>query len=317
MELRPLGFGEIFDRAITLYIRNFLPFAAIVGVMIVPLAILEYIYDVANQPQMDAIFRVFTHLGNATADQLPPSAFNSPGSVAVLLLMLFVTYAIWPFALNAVAIGVARLYRNRPVEFRACYAAVLHRWLAIIGIIAMELLIVVGWYVVVFIVVMLFVVVLTYFTAAMGGAAAGAAVAFGVLLGVIALFVLMASLAPLMISLTFAMYSAVIEERPVMQSIVLGFSRVFNRAEFWRSVLFAIAIFAVLLGASAIFSFVALVAAFAHLPLLEVAIDSVSRAVIAPFAVVLLAIYYFDVRIRREAFDVETGLERLVAAQPA
>jgi hypothetical protein len=311
MELRPLGFGEIFDRAITLYIRNFLPFAAIVGVMIVPLAILEYIYDVANQPQMDAILRVFTHLGNAQAEQVPPSAFNSPGALATLLLMLFVTYAIWPFALNAVAIGVARLYRDRPVEFRACYEAVLRRWLAIVGIIAMDLLIVLGWYVVVFIVVMIFVGVLSYFAAAAAGA-----VAFG-LLGVIVLFALLASLAPLMISLTFAMYSTVIEERPVMQSIGLGFSRVFNRAEFWRSVLFAMAIFAVMLGASAIFSFVALVAAFAHLPLLEVAIDSISRAAVAPFAVVLLAIYYFDVRIRREAFDVESGLDRLAAVQPA
>ena len=33
MELRPLGFGEIFDRAVTLYIRNFVPFAAIVMVV--------------------------------------------------------------------------------------------------------------------------------------------------------------------------------------------------------------------------------------------------------------------------------------------
>jgi hypothetical protein len=33
--------------------------------------------------------------------------------------------------------------------------------------------------------------------------------------------------------------------------------------------------------------------------------------------VILLAIYYFDVRIRREAFDLEASLERLTAAQPA
>jgi hypothetical protein len=32
---------------------------------------------------------------------------------------------------------------------------------------------------------------------------------------------------------------------------------------------------------------------------------------------VLLAIYYFDVRIRREAFDLETSLDHLTGAQPA
>jgi hypothetical protein len=32
---------------------------------------------------------------------------------------------------------------------------------------------------------------------------------------------------------------------------------------------------------------------------------------------VLLAVYYFDVRIRREGFDLEAGLERLVESAPA
>ena len=61
MELRPLGFGEIFDRAITLYIRNFVPFAAIVMVLVVPLAILQYFLDLSSQPQLDALVRIFTH----------------------------------------------------------------------------------------------------------------------------------------------------------------------------------------------------------------------------------------------------------------
>ena len=98
---------------------------------------------------------------------------------------------------------------------------------------------------------------------------------------------------------------------------MLGFSRVFNRDEFWRALLFALAVFAVMLAGSTIFGFIGLVAAYAHLPLLQALIESLARAVITPFAVVLLAIYYFDVRIRREAFDLETSLERLTAAQPA
>jgi hypothetical protein len=58
-------------------------------------------------------------------------------------------------------------------------------------------------------------------------------------------------------------------------------------------------------------------AAFAHLPSVEAIVESLGRAIVAPFGVVLLAIYYFDVRIRREAFDLEASLERLTAAQPA
>ena len=44
---------------------------------------------------------------------------------------------------------------------------------------------------------------------------------------------------------------------------------------------------------------------------------SIFRAAITPFSIVLLAVYYFDVRIRREGFDLEAGLERLVESAPA
>ncbi|MFZ0030492.1 MAG: hypothetical protein WAK84_01295, partial [Candidatus Cybelea sp.] len=111
--------------------------------------------------------------------------------------------------------------------------------------------------------------------------------------------------------------STVIERRPVIESLGLGFERIFNRAEFWRALLFSLAAFAVMLAGSTIFGFIGLIAAVAHLPLLQALIESLARAVITPFAVVLLAIYYFDVRIRREAFDLETSLERLTAAAPA
>lgn len=310
MELRPLAFGEIFDRAVTLYIRNFLPFAAIVAVLIVPLAILQYVLDLSSQPEFDAMLRILIHPKLASTTPIP-SIFNSPLTIAVFAVLLFATYAVWPFALNAVAVGVARLYRNRPVEFRACYEIVLRRWLQVVAMIGIDLLILLCWYVIVFIVVMIFAGILSYFAFGVG------AVFVGVLIGLIGFLVLLPSLAPILVSLTFAMYSTVIERRPVIESLGLGFERIFNRAEFWRALLFSLAAFAVMLAGSTIFGFIGLIAAVAHLPLLQALIESLARAVITPFAVVLLAVYYFDVRIRREAFDLETSLERLTAAAPA
>jgi hypothetical protein len=310
MELRPLGFGEIFDRAITLYIRNFLPFAAIVAVLIVPLAILQYVLDLSSQPEFDAMLRILMHPKLAPTTPIP-SIFTSPLTIVAFALLIFATYAVWPFALNAVAVGVARVYRSRPVEFRACYEIVLRRWLQIAAMIGIDLLILLCWYVVVFMLVVIFAAVLSFF-------ALGAGPVFvGVLIGLIGFLVLLPSLAPILVVLTFAMYSTVIERRPVIESVGLGFERVFNRAEFWRAVLFSLAAFAVMLAGSTIFGFIGIIAALAHLPLLQALIESLARAVITPFAVVLLAIYYFDVRIRREAFDLETSLERLTAAQPA
>ena len=311
MELRPLGFGEIFDRAITLYIRNFVPFAAIVMVLVVPLAILQYFVDLSSQPQLDALVRVFTHPERIRTEHMPPT-FNSPASVGIFIALLLLTYAAWPFALNAVAVGVARLYRNLPVEFRICYEIAFRRWRQIMGMIGISLLVFAGWDVVVS-------GVAVILSLAIGLFLTLTPVAFWISFAValIVILALLPSLAPLVVALTFSMYAAVIEERGVVESVVLGFSRVFNRSEFWRSLLFSIAICAVIVGGSAVFGMIGLVAAFAHLPLLQAIIESLARAVIAPFGVVLLAVYYFDVRIRREGFDLETSLARLTGATVA
>ncbi len=312
MELRPLGFGEIFDRAVTLYIRNFVPFASIVMVLIVPLGILQYVLDRSAQPSFDAILQAFEHPGRTLPDKIP-SMFDSPLSIAVFVAMILVTYALWPFAMNAVAVGVAALYRGKPVEFRSCYEVALRRWLQIVGMIGVSFLVVMAWYAAAIFVIVLFAFLVGVFVAV----APAAAFAVGVTIGAIGILALLPTLAPLVVSLAFSMYAVVIEERGVIESLLLGFARVFNRAEFWRSVLFAIACGAVVLGGSAVLGFLSLIAAFAHLPGLEAIIDSITRAVVTPFGVVLLAIYYFDVRIRREGYDLEASLERLTGAQPA
>lgn len=312
MELRPLGFGEIFDRAVTLYIRNFVPFVAIAMVLVLPLALLSYVLDVGSQPDFDAMIRVFENPAIARTQHLP-TIFDSPGIVAVSAIILLLSYAVWPFVLNAVAVGVGRLYRNRPVEFRACYGVVLARWPQILGVIAVELLVLMGWY----FGVVLLAVAAVLLTLSLGAALPVFAPVVG-LVAVVGIIILMLPLlAPLVVALWFAMYGVVIEERGVIESITLGFARVFNRAEFWRAMLFALAVCAIAVGASTMFSMLGMVAAIFHLPLLQTIIQALPMAIVNPFAVVIIAIYYFDVRIRREAFDLEAGLERLTAATPA
>lgn len=312
MELRPLGFGEIFDRAVTLYIRNIVPFVAIVMVLVVPLSILQYISDRISQPQFDAWWRILQHPQQASTTQIPP-VLNSPAYVVTLLAVAVIAFAAWPFALNAVAVGVARLYGGRPVEFRFCYAAVLRRWPQIFGMLGFELLIFMGWYLAT-----IAVAVVAFLIAALMGALSGAlAVAFGVAAFAVVFLVMLPLLAPLVVALSFGMYAIVIEERGAAEALSLGFARVFNRAEFWRAMLFAVATTAVIFGASMMFAGIAFLAAVVHLPGLQAIIQSIPNAIVSPFGVVLLSIYYFDVRIRREGFDLEAALDRLTAAQPA
>lgn len=308
MELRPLGFGEIFDRAITLYIRNFLPFAGIVGVFVVPLAVLQYFLDASSVPEWDQLMKVLTTGAKNPPPPIMPAFLTSPTSLTMFVLLIAVVWLLWPFALNACAVGVARLYRGRPVDFAACYRASFRRWPSVIGLLLVEFALFIGWYLAFVIVVALGIILAIAFSRV--------SIIFGVLGGIGATIFILASLltvAPLIVALTFAMNAIVIEDQPVFSAIGLGFSRVFNRQEFWRAVLFALAAGAIMLGASTLISVVVMFAMVAHLVALEVVLTSLFRAAIVPFSVILLAIYYFDVRIRREGFEIEAGLERLAS----
>ncbi|HZY98118.1 MAG TPA: hypothetical protein VFE36_00955 [Candidatus Baltobacteraceae bacterium] len=313
MELRPLGFGEIFDRAITLYIRNFVPFALIVGVIIVPLAVLQYFLDLSSVPEYDAMVKILTHPGKAPPTPVLPAFLHDPAMLTLFVVLVLVVYLLWPFALNAIAVGIARLYRGKPVDFAACYRASLQRWPAVIGLLFIELGLILAWYFS-----FLILSVLSVFAAI---AFARVSIALGVLIGIVLFVVIilaLLSIAPLVVSLTFSMYAIVIEERPVFAAVGIGFSRVFNRKEIWRALLFSIAAGAIMFGASMIVSALVMIAMVLHWVALEVLLTSLFRAAVAPFSAVLLAIYYFDVRIRREGYEIEAGLDRLASVpQPA
>lgn len=310
MELRPLGFGEIFDRAITLYVRNFIPFAGIVSVVIVPMAVLQYFYDKSVAPQFDQMFKILSH-PSAPVHQAPPAGiFSSPFTFALFIAVIGVAYLIWPFALNACAVGIARLYRNRPVEFGACYRTSLRRWAPVVGLLMLELVIFIMWY--------LAFIVLTVMMVLFATLVARGSIALGVMVGIVAFVVILAALlvlAPLFVALTFAMNAIVIEDRGVFASLATGFSRVFNRHEIWRSLLFSISAVLVLLMGSSLIGIVALVAVYYHQYMIEVVISAVFRAAVTPFSIVLMAVYYFDVRIRHEGYDLEASLDKLTGVE--
>lgn len=309
MELRPLGFGEIFDRAITLYVRNFMPFFAIVLVLIVPLAIVQYFVDSSQSVQIAEMLRILQH---PNAKIQPPALFGSPAELVTLIVVGLAFYLLWPFALDAVAVGVARLYRNRPVDFSACYRAVLPRWAAILGTLLIQLGIFIAWYLAFLITVFVCVLVAAVF--------ARAWLPLGIAGFTLAIFIVLAGiviLAPIFIALTFAMNAVVIERSGPIAAIASGFGRVFTRKEFWRALLFALATFAVLSGGSIVIAALVWVAVLLHAIAVEVIVGSLLRAAFAPFTIVLIAVYYFDVRIRREGFDLEAELERLAPPAPS
>jgi hypothetical protein len=298
MELRPRNLVEMFDLAVSLYGRNFLVLVGIVAVTAVPLALLQYPVTRMEQPQLDAAMRLLEHPVIA-ARQIPP-AFNSPGALALSIVLTLLGYLVWAFCLGAIAEGVARIYVASTIEFAACWQAVLRRWLSIVAVLSLAVLAMVVCdataVALVTIVVSLAVVIAPSSLPMMAIAA-------------MLLVLLTATLAPALLAMpcVFGFYGCTLESLGAVAALRVSFSRIFSRAEFRRSVMCATAVGTLAFGCSAVLGVFAMLG-LARWTAVYVALDAVARTLLVPFVGLVLVLYYFDVRIRHEGFDLESGL---------
>lgn len=276
MELRPLGIGEIFDRALTLYVRNFLPFLGIVAAPYAALAPLHYVASAHAEPAWDRLVAVFEHLREgAHAAALTPY-FATP-DVAMPILIGLSLFIAWPLMLGACTIGVARLYRGREVGFRSCYRESLLHWPRICGLLLL------GGFIV--------------------------AALYAVLWHILWLL----SLLPLGLVLCLAVSATVVEDRAPFVAIGSAFARVFDRRGLGRATVFLLAWIAMLFGGDVLLYAVAIPTMTMHWLLPEVLLTTLVQVVYTPILALALVVYYFDVRVRREGLDVEAGLDRLAS----
>ncbi len=298
--LRPLTIGEIFDRAVTIYVRNFVPFTLIVLTLLAPLAILQYF----------ALPSSASSLAQIAKQASDPKATVSPFTneqLALLFGVVFLAAIFAPFINNAVAVGVARLYSGDRPNYGQSFAKVFQRWLPLIGTAFVNLLILGGLYgFTVFVLMIVVIIGVTLVQPALPLAIAFFVLAGIGLLAVIPLFLM------LLIVYAFSTYATSIEDANVSRAIASGFSRVFGRKELKKSILMALAYIALEIGVLTIGLTVAVVLQMVlKLDAVQLVITTVMNAVLTAFLAILLAVYYYDVRTRTEGLDLETDLQRL------
>jgi hypothetical protein len=303
LPLRPLSIGEIFDRTVTLYVRYFGLFTLIMMVVILPLTVASY-FSTYGSGEYQQVLQQATH----------PSSTPSPIVFArlmqfesILMLVLLLQLLLLPFANTATASGVADLYRSQRPTWRQSYAAALRRWPAILGAELMTILIIGA-------------AVVTGAFAFGAIFAAGlfvvrgstaAIIVFGVLIAVFMIAWLL-SLALCVFAMGFAFISIVVEKAAVFPAITSGFARIFNRRELGRAVLVFLALTAISIGLYIVLGIVAVLAqAMTHSLVLYGILTAPISLVSSTFTALLFAVYYFDVRVRREGLDIQTQLDRL------
>lgn len=301
MKLRPLDFGGVLERAIALYASNFVRFIGIVAVTVVPVAVVQYFVLLREQPLLDATLDILQHPERLRTQHVP-TLFDSPAMLAVVIASALFGYYMLGFALGAVAAGVERLYGGDPVSFRACYEAVLRRWPSIVAVVGTAVLALVAAYVgaVLIVAIPVFAVV----------AVASSWFSSIVMLAVSAM-VLAILFALLLIGVTSAcaLCAVVVEDCAATWSLRLTFARILNRREFGRALLCAFAVGAIGLVTSTLVDTAAFVG-LSRWPAAYVALDALERVAVVPFLALVLAVYYFDVRIRHEGYDLAMALER-------
>jgi hypothetical protein len=301
---RPLGFGELFDRTITLYFRNFLPFVYIALGLAIPSAVLGYFVDSAATGANSPIGQMQQILHRSAGAPPPVSPlFSTPREALLTVCVGLVLVLASTFVYLAIAVGVGRLYAGKPVEFRACYETALRRWPSIVGALLMIFLIAIAAVIAIAI-------------------AVGMSVAITILMAFLPLTIVVASvlylsaigvLLVLSVAMTLALYTIVIEDAPVFAALGSGFARAFSKAFFWRAM--GLIVCAVVIEFLALFLLQAAgqIALYFGLVWITTVLNAIVQALSLPFSGILFAVFYFDIRIRREGLDLQAVADQLAA----
>lgn len=297
--LRPLSLGEIFDRAVTLHVRNFALFSLIALVLVVPVAILQYFVGLHESGTFAQLLAQIQHPGKT-----PPPADTTASAGAFGLIGISV--GLQAFTVVAIAAAIGRIYRGERPEWSACCAQALRRTGAILLTLICEIAMV-G--VVIFIgaIAMTLVFVAAFFlvrtSAALGIALFAAAVAIGL--------AWLAAMLLCYLAFGFAYNALGIEDASFGAAIARGFSRVFNRSELIRALLICLALLVIYFGLAAVSMSVALLLETLNLHVVNVIVSALISLITTAFLGILLSVYYFDVRIRREGLDMQAEIAGL------
>ena len=119
--LRPLGVGEILDRAVTLYVRYWAPLLAVSCVLAVPTAVFQFVELAYYQTILAA---------KSTAVNLSSAQLTAFFLIAIVVLLLE------PFVYVAACAVVGQMYRSEPVNWRRAYGTAARHGLGILLCIA-------------------------------------------------------------------------------------------------------------------------------------------------------------------------------------
>jgi hypothetical protein len=303
-ELRPLGAGELLDRAVTLFVRRFVPIVIVLALAIVPLMVVQAIISPNAADMLSNIGSIFTAASNpsgAAKAQEAIQRYNSglPGIIGFSFLAAVVRLLMW----SAIVAVIATAYTaDRVTSPRDAYIIGINCWpaqllvglafMVVGGVFAIPLMIV--YFVIVAVVVGLVAINMGVAAAIFGVVAA---LAFLCALAIFASFVYM--------TYELAATFVVTESPNAVAAIQTAIRRVSSRATFWRTTVAGLVVFAITQGLTLPVAFIAgFLTAITHISALYYAILGTGTILLDGLVASFVVVYATDVRIRREGLDL-------------
>ena len=313
--LRPLSIGEMLDRAFSICFKHLVPFLAIVSIVVLPQLVSYYLgFKDVLSTMSDAIDAAQKSAGGVAPPVDPTRilqayANGAPYLAGFVLIALFIV----PLSNAAIVSGVSRAYLGLPVRFAACYADALLRWLPLVGLTLLWFAVTLLAAVTSFIFFFLLASALAAMGALLGSTGVAIAIVIGIALGVGVLLLVF----DLYLAAAYSFVGAVLEGLGPGAAFVSGFTRVFGEGQFWRSLGIAASLFGIIIGLELIGGLIGgLTQVVTHSYAIEFAVSGIVGAFTYPFLFAVVAVSYYDVRIRREGFDLQI-LAAQLGASPA
>lgn len=308
-ELRPLGAGELLDRAVTLFVRRFLPIVVVLAVVIAPLMLLEAMIAPGSARVYTDLGRIVTAGGNGSASRAAIAALSRDSTTASqTVVIMLLTFAVRLLMWSAIVAYVAAAYAGTTLSLAAVYRTAVRCWPAQL-VVALAFL------------VMSTIASIPLFMAYLVGVVAVVALvslkieAMAVVLGIAVALIVFGGFALvgswIYMSYQLATVAVVTEGANPIAAVTASLRRTFTRQTWWRTVVAGLIVLAVAEGgALPMIALAGILSALTHAGALFYAIAGAGTILLDGLVASFVVIYATDVRVRRE------GLDLLAMTQP-
>ncbi len=304
--LRPLGLGEILDRAVNLSVKYVTTFALIYAAFAVPMAILQYLGSGDQTRSLTALSELLRAqaAGGKAASPASLSSLlsNYPVLTPALGLLWAAFFFIYPLPKAALIVATSSAYLRGAADFGQAYRTALRRWLPLIALNVLYVLCASVLYVVFVFAGVVIVLALSAVTATMH--ALGVALSVAVLIALVVFAFLFALVAVL--AYEVSTFTCVLEDASFLGAFGRGVERVFRGAGLRRSLVVGLAYIAVVIAITVVAAMGAVVLfSLLHSPVVDAIFSTLLSLATAAFVTAFVGIFYFDLRVRGEGFDLQ------------